>query len=104
MYAVIFEVDVKPENKNEYLAIAAELRKELVHIEGFISIERFESLAIPGKLLSLSFWESEAAIKSWKQNTLHIEAQTKGRASIFKDYRIRVAQVERDYTLETSKL
>ena len=104
MYAVIFEVDVKPENKNEYLAIAAELRKELAHLEGFISIERFESLATPGKLLSLSFWESEAAIKSWKQNTLHKEAQTKGRASIFNDYRIRVAQVERDYTLETSKL
>lgn len=78
MYAVIFEVDVKPENKNEYLAIASDLRKELKHIEGFISIERFESLATPGKLLSLSFWESEAAIKSWKQNTLHKEAQAKG--------------------------
>lgn len=102
MYAVIFEVDVKTEHKDEYLGIAAELKKELVHIDGFISIERFESLVTPGKLLSLSFWENEEAIKTWKRNTLHKEAQNKGRASIFNDYRIRVAQVERDYTLETS--
>lgn len=104
MYAVIFEVDVKEENKDEYLAIAAELKKELVNIDGFISIERFESLMTPGKLLSLSFWENEEAIKTWKRNTFHQEAQVKGRASIFNDYRIRVAQVERDYTLKTSSL
>ena len=103
MYAVIFEVEVKPSGKNEYLAIAAKLKEQLVKVDGFISIERFQSLVNDGKILSLSFWESEESIKKWKANFDHIQAQSKGRESLFKDYHIRIAQVQRDYTMKNSE-
>ena len=99
MHAVIFEVMPSPEGKAEYLAIAARLREELVNIPGFISIERFQSLVDPDKILSLSFWESEEAIAAWRNLESHRAAQAKGRASLFTDYRIRVASVVRDYSM-----
>ena len=104
MYAVIFEVEINENRKDEYLSIAAKLKEQLVTMEGFISIERFTSLVNEGKLLSLSFWETEKALIQWKKNIDHMSAQEKGRESIFKDYRIRIANVERDYTMETSSL
>lgn len=104
MYAVIFEVEINENKKDEYLVIAEKLKKQLVDIEGFVSIERFTSLVNKGKLLSLSFWETEEAILTWKKNLDHMNAQSKGRESIFKDYRIRIANIERDYTMETSTL
>jgi len=103
MYAVIFEVKVKTEGKDEYLAIAAKLKEQLVKIDGFISIERFQSLVEQGKILSLSFWESREAIAIWKENLDHLSAQSKGRNEFFSDYRIRIAEVVKDYTLETSE-
>ena len=103
MYAVIFEVNVKKTGKEEYLAIAAKLKEQLVHMDGFISIERFQSLADQGKLLSLSFWESKESIDLWKQNLDHIQAQNEGREKLFEAYRIRVAEVFKDYTMETSE-
>ncbi len=102
MYAVIFEVEVKPEGKDIYLQIAAKLKEQLVNQKGFISIERFESLINEGKLLSLSFWEDKDCIEDWKKNLDHISAQKKGRESLFKDYRISVAKVEKSYTMQTS--
>lgn len=104
MHAVIFEVQVNDGCKEEYLDIAAELRKQLGDVAGFISIERFQSLVNPEKLLSLSYWESEEAILAWKKNEEHFAAQMKGRTSLFKDYRICVVKVERDYNLESSTL
>jgi heme-degrading monooxygenase HmoA len=104
MYAVIFEVKVKADGKDEYLAIATKLKEQLVKMEGFISIERFSSLVEEGKLLSLSFWEDEEAINRWKSNLEHMNVQMRGRESLFEDYRIRVAHVLKDYTLETSDL
>jgi len=104
MYAVIFEVEINKNRQDEYLAIAAKLKEQLVTMDGFISIERFTSLVNEGKLLSLSFWESQKDIIAWKKNIDHMNAQEKGRESIFKDYRIRIANVERDYTMETSTL
>jgi heme-degrading monooxygenase HmoA len=103
MYAVIFEVKVKPEGKDEYLKIASRLKEKLIKLDGFVSIERFESLAEDGKLLSLSFWDNLDAIDRWKSNIDHINAQSKGRDSLFSDYRIRVAKVEKDYTMDSSK-
>ncbi|MGZ3584003.1 MAG: antibiotic biosynthesis monooxygenase family protein [Ktedonobacterales bacterium] len=97
MLAVIFEVRLNDEQKQEYLDIAAHLRPLLDSIDGFISIERFESLYEPGKVLSLSFWRDEQAVEAWRQRGEHREAQARGRADIFKDYRIRVAGVIRDY-------
>ncbi len=99
MIAVIFEVEPYPSHKQEYLDIAAELRPELEKIEGFISIERFSSLSNPDKILSLSFWESEEAVKAWRTLETHRLAQQKGRSYIFSDYRLRVAEVIRDYGL-----
>lgn len=104
MYAVIFEVEIAEGKKDQYLNIAAKLKEQLVKMDGFISIERFESLVNEGKLLSLSFWEDEKSLLNWKKNIDHLAAQKKGRESIFKDYRIRIAEVKRDYTLETSEL
>ena len=100
MYAVIFEVWPIKEGKAEYLKIASTLKDFLQNREGFISIERFQSLVDENKLLSLSFWEDEKAIEIWRNMFEHRIAQDKGNASVFKDYRIRVANVLRDYTKE----
>ena len=97
MIAVIFEVWPAPERRHEYLDLAAALRRDLEAIDGFISVERFESLSEPGKLLSLSFWRDEAAITAWRNLDTHRSAQGRGRAGIFTDYRLRVAGVIRDY-------
>ena len=97
MIAVIFEVWPAEGRRQAYLDIAAELRPLLETIDGFLSIERFESLAEPGKLLSLSFWRDEAAVKAWRNLEQHRLAQAKGRAGIFRDYRLRIAGVSRDY-------
>ena len=97
MIAVIFEVWPRPERRGEYLDVAAALRPELEAIDGFISVERFESLSEPGKLLSLSFWRDETAVTAWRNLVAHRTAQGRGRAGIFADYRLRVAGVIRDY-------
>jgi len=98
MYAVIFEVYPTAEGTAEYLEIAGRLRTFLENREGFISIERFQSLVDEGKVLSLSFWESEAAIETWRTLLDHRDAQQKGKSELFHSYRIRVAEVFRDYT------
>ena len=98
MYAVIFEVKPKIEGKDEYLKIASELRRALENRDGFISIERFQSLTEEGKILSLSFWRDEAAIENWRNFLEHRAAQKRGKTALFQSYRIRVAQVIRDYT------
>ena len=97
MIAVIFEVTPKKTHYDDYLAIAADLRPALEKMDGFISVERFQSLTTPGKVLSLSFWRDEDAIKAWRSLGDHRAAQSKGRAKIFEDYRLRVAGVIRDY-------
>ena len=97
MIAVIFEVWPREERKQDYLDIAAELRPLLDTIDGFISIERFESLYEPGKFLSLSFFRDEAALQQWRNIESHRIAQAKGRKEIFSDYRLRIAGVMRDY-------
>jgi heme-degrading monooxygenase HmoA len=97
MIAVIFEVWPKPDHKQDYLDLAAGLRPILESIDGFISIERFESLTEKGKLLSLSFFRDEAAIEAWRNVSEHRQSQAKGRARIFDNYRIRIAGVVRDY-------
>ena len=97
MIAVIFEAFPAEGKWQEYLDIAAQLRPELNKIEGFISIERFQSMANPEKVLSLSFWQNEESVKQWRNIELHRQAQQTGRSSVFKDYRLRVASVVRDY-------
>lgn len=99
MIAVIFEVMPIAEKANEYFDIATELKPLLAKIDGFISIERFESITTKGKFLSLSFWRDEDAIRAWRNIEEHREAQTIGRNSVFTEYRIRVASVVRDYGL-----
>ena len=97
MIAVIFEVEPYPERKDAYLAAAAELRPVLEKIDGFISVERFQSLTEPGKLLSLSFWRDEESVRQWRNTEQHRRTQEAGRRSIFAGYRLRVASVVRDY-------
>ena len=97
MIAVIFEVWPKPEHKQEYLDIAAELKPILETIDGFISVERFESLTQKGKILSLSLFRDEAAVAAWRNVAQHRKSQAKGRAKIFENYRLRIASVIRDY-------
>lgn len=99
MIAVIFEVWPATGETEHYLDLAAALRAELAHIDGFISIERFQSLSESGKLLSLSFWRDEQAVQAWRKLDQHRETQKLGRESVFKDYRLRVATVARDYGL-----
>jgi heme-degrading monooxygenase HmoA len=97
MIAVIFEVWPADGHKGDYLEIAARLKIELERIDGFISVERFQSLTDPDKLLSLSFWRDEDAVAAWRQYAAHRAAQAACRAGIFRDYRLRVASVVRDY-------
>lgn len=98
MIAVIFEVEPAGEaKKEEYLSIAAELLPVLETVDGFISIERFQSIVNPGKMLSLSFWRDEESIGKWRNMELHRFAQASGRKEVFKDYRLRIAGVVRDY-------
>lgn len=97
MIAVIFEVTPHDEQRQRYLDIAAKLRPLLEDIDGFVSIERFQSLADSAKILSLSFWRDEEAVACWRGNQTHRVAQGEGREQVFKDYRLRVAGVIRDY-------
>ncbi len=97
MIAVIFEAQTHSDRKDAYLDAAATLRPLLAQIDGFVSIERFESLTQPGKILSLSFWRDEEAVRQWRALEQHREIQAAGRESIFADYRLRVASVMRDY-------
>ncbi|MBM1169955.1 antibiotic biosynthesis monooxygenase family protein [Microvirga arabica] len=100
MIAVIFEVwpdgDV---GKRDYLGLAAALRSDLMAMDGFISVERFQSLTEPGKLLSLSFWRDEEAVRQWRNRPGHRMTQAKGRNGVFDNYRLRIASVVRDYGL-----
>jgi heme-degrading monooxygenase HmoA len=97
MIAVIFEVWPAEGRADEYFELAAALRADLERMDGFVSIERFQSLTSPGKYLSVSFWRDEAALQRWRNLEEHRRAQAKGRAGIFTDYRLRVATVLRDY-------
>ncbi len=99
MIAVIFEVTLEPTEADRYFDLAASLRNELDGADGFISIERFKSLAEENKLVSLSFWRDRDAVEAWYRLPRHREAQEQGRQGIFSDYRIRVAEVFRDYDM-----
>ena len=100
MIAVLFEADAVPEHQARYFQLAAELKPLLAEIDGFISIERFQSLSEPDKLLSLSFWRDEAAVQQWRNLEQHRQAQVRGRHEVLEYYRLRVAEVVRDYGLE----
>ena len=97
MIAVIFEVWPAEGETQHYLDLAAALKAELTAMDGFVSIERFQSLAEPGKLLSLSIWRDEDAVRRWRNLPSHRATQAKGRGGVFRDYRLRVASVIRDY-------
>lgn len=97
MIAVIFEVTLAKGCKDQYLDIAATMRPLVEGIEGFISVERFQSLSDPDTLLSLSLFEDEAAVQRWRELSAHRGAQAKGRGGVFADYQLRVAHVIRDY-------
>ena len=99
MIAVIFEVEPSEGRAARYFELAGQLKEQLVHQDGFISVERFESLATPGRVLSLSFWRDEAAVRRWRELDEHRAAQAEGRGGVFAHYRLRVAQVLRDYGL-----
>lgn len=101
MIAVLFEAQAASAHQARYLQLAAELKPLLADIDGFIDIERFQSLTTDGKILSLSWWRDEEAVRRWKQNVFHQAAQREGREAIFTYYRIRVAQVVREYASET---
>ena len=99
MIAVIFEVWPADNRRQDYMAIAADLHADLNAIDGFVSVERFQSLSDPEKLLSLSYWRDEEAVARWRNRPAHRKSQAAGRSGIFKDYRLRVASVIRDYGL-----
>jgi heme-degrading monooxygenase HmoA len=100
MIAVIFEAWPHADHRSDYFDLAAALRPALEEIDGFISVERFESLTEKGKILSLSFWRDEEAVAHWRNLEQHRAAQAKGRGGIFRDYRLRIASVLRDYGME----
>jgi heme-degrading monooxygenase HmoA len=101
MIAVIFEVWIDPEHRQDYIEQAAKLRALLEGIDGFISVERFQSLIEPDKILSLSFFRDEDAVKAWRNTMQHRQAQALGRNEYFRDYRLRITKVLRDYGMDS---
>ena len=100
MIAVIFEFTPAEGRFPDYMALVETLRQDLAEAEGFISLERFESITNKGKFISLQFWRDDECVRKWRTLQKHREAQKKGRASIFKSYRLRIAEVRRDYTMD----
>jgi len=100
MVSVIFEVWPHPQHRDGYLDWAAELKSELLEMDGFLSIERFQSLTEPDKLLSLQFWRDESCLAAWRNLEAHRAAQNAGRQTMFREYRLRIAEVVRDYGLK----
>jgi heme-degrading monooxygenase HmoA len=100
MVAVIFEFTPAPGRFPDYMALVETLKPELAKAEGFISLERFESITSPGKFVSLQFWRDEESVAKWRNLQKHREAQKKGRGGIFASYRLRIAGVIRDYTMD----
>lgn len=101
MIAVIFEFTPAPGRFPDYMALVETLKPELERAEGFVSLERFESITTPGKFVSLQFWKDEESVRKWRNVQKHREAQKKGRAGIFASYRLRIAGVVRDYAMDT---
>ena len=99
MIAVIFQVKPRDGRASDYFDLAGRLKPEVEAIDGFISVERFESVNEPGKFVSLSFWRDEAAVEAWRTQANHMLAQARGKDEIFEDFRISVAEVMRDYTM-----
>ncbi len=97
MIAVIFEFETRSGKRDDYLEFAAALNRDVADIDGFLSIERFESLGRSDRYVSISYWRDETAIETWRNLQSHRAAQQAGRESIFSEYRLRVAQVLRDY-------
>ena len=100
MIAVIFEFTPAKGRAKDYFDLVAQLKPELDKAEGFVSLERFESITRPGSFVSLQYWRDEGSVQKWRNVQLHRQAQAKGRGGIFADYRLRIASVLRDYTLE----
>ena len=100
MVAVIFEFTPREGRFPDYMDLVAQLRPELEKAEGFLSLERFESITTKGKFLSLQFWQDEESVKKWRNLQKHREAQKKGRAGIIASYRLRIAGVIRDYSMD----
>ncbi len=100
MIAVIFEFQPAEGRTDEYFGLAASLRPELEKLDGFLSIERFQSVSTPGKFVSLSFWRDEESVRRWREREEHRAAQARGRNGVFADYRLRVASVLRDYGMK----
>lgn len=99
MIAVISEVWPRADRRGDYFALSDELRPLLQQLDGFLSVERFESAADPGKFVSLSFWRDEQSLKAWRDLEQHRLVMAKGRSGILRDYRIRVTQVTLDYSM-----
>jgi heme-degrading monooxygenase HmoA len=100
MIAVIFELWPNEDRAQDYFALAAALKPSLEKVDGFISVERFVSLGEEGKFVSISFWRDEEAVRRWRNDAEHRQAQAAGRRGIFRNYRLRVASVLRDYGLD----
>ena len=103
MLAVIFEVEMNPGREQDYFNLAGHLRPQLEAVDGFISVERFQSVSNEGKYVSLSFWRDEAAVRNWREHAEHRIAQAQGKKTIIANFRIRVAEVVRDYSLADSR-
>jgi heme-degrading monooxygenase HmoA len=101
MVAVIFEFTPAPGRFPDYMALVETLKPDLANADGFLSLERFESITTPDKFVSLQFWRDEASVQKWRNVQKHREAQKKGRAGIFASYRLRIAGVIRDYTMDS---
>lgn len=96
-YAVIFTSKLT-KNDEGYSEMAQKMEDLAKKQNGFLGIESVrEDVGI-----TVSYWESLEAIKTWKQNSEHLIAQQKGREQWYSWYNTRICKVERDYDFKLS--
>ena len=100
MISVTIEYFIKPGRESDYESLAEKVYPEVHTIDGFISVEGFESQSDPGKQLSLSYWRDEDAVRTWRQHPEHARVMKQAKEEIFSSYRITVSSTVRDYAFQ----
>lgn len=92
-YAAIF-TSLRTEGDHGYAAMAQRMEELASQQPGFLGIES----ARDGLGITVSYWESEEAIRAWHSNAEHQLAQQRGYSDWYASFHLRVARVERAYS------
>lgn len=94
-YAVIFS-STRTDGDNGYSEMANKMVELAKQQDGFLGVESArEELGI-----TVSYWRDLNSIREWKENSEHTIAREEGRNKWYKNFKTRIAKVERDYEFE----